>query len=94
MSSKERRHNDRLSTPDNRTNIHFGPLSNDTSKNTDATTVTIKNISVSGICIVSEIPLELGQLLIFSDPEIAKTGTVVWTFDLKSEYTSGVQFND
>ncbi len=50
------------------------------------------NVSDGGICILSNVSIELGQTIIFSDPDLPNKGTVAWTSQHKKEYKAGIQF--
>lgn len=54
--------------------------------------VRVANISDSGICLVSQEPFDLGQVVYFSDPALPARGTVVWTCRSKIECKAGLQF--
>jgi hypothetical protein len=55
--------------------------------------VKVDNISDSGICLISAAPIELGQIVYFSDPTLPTQGEVVWTYTSKIECKSGIHFN-
>lgn len=93
MSKDERRQHKRDNTPDTRINI---TLISDNSiieqTNPETISVKVQNSSSSGLCIVTDQPLELGQIIHLSEETANKQGAVVWTYQFKTEYRSGIKF--
>ncbi|MBA3015364.1 MAG: PilZ domain-containing protein [Proteobacteria bacterium] len=54
--------------------------------------VRVSNISDSGICLISQERLELGQIVYFSDPKLPARGTVVWAYQSQLECKAGIHF--
>ena len=61
-------------------------------KNKFPVNVKVKNISDTGVCLISSTPFDLDQLIIFSENDMPNLGTVVWTLQSKTECKSGVHF--
>jgi len=55
--------------------------------------VKVVNLSDGGICLISDEPLELGQIIRFSEGMPAALGTVVWTSQSKVVCKAGVRLN-
>ncbi len=55
--------------------------------------VKVINLSDGGICLVSDQPLELGQIIRFPRGLPATLGTVVWTSQSKVVCKAGVRLN-
>jgi len=89
MTNKDRRRHERIDTPDKTTVIELKSAS---SGKHETCEVKVQNISNCGICIVTSNPIELGQIVHFPEESINKTGEVVWTYQLKEEHKSGINF--
>ena len=95
MSTNERRNNNRKTHSDFWVKVSILPDHPTTNHKQSPVEqrVKIENLSISGACIISELPFELDQKIQFHDQNIDKTGKVVWTCQSKIECKSGIHFD-
>lgn len=55
--------------------------------------VRVHNYSGTGLCLISDVPFELGQVIYFSQADFPSQGKVMWTCQSKVECKAGVQFS-